>query len=345
MKIPFSKLDRSICLLFVAFIVLLGMACYQQITRSAHASSSDRIFSSTEEHFVTIHDSGEQLTLKTTARTVSEVIKRARLRVDSHDIIEPAPDVAINADNFHINIYRSHPVVVEDGATRKYLLTASHDPASIAKSAGLTLYDGDNIRQVSSNNFLEAGVTTTYRIKRQGGRTITVESNLPFTEESVDDPALDIGQTKLLSLGEEGRKITKYKVNFVNNKEVSRELISETIAKVPVPRRVAKGAKRPIPPEWNTCAGYARAAGVSEADLYVALQLIYRESGCRFWAENTSSGAYGIPQALPGSKMASAGADWKTNPVTQIRWMIGYVNGRYGGWSGAWNWWQAKHWY
>jgi hypothetical protein len=42
-------------------------------------------------------------------------------------------------------------------------------------------------------------------------------------------------------------------------------------------------------------------------------------------------GAYGIPQALPGSKMASAGSDWSWNPVTQVRWMIGYVNGRYGG--------------
>ncbi len=43
------------------------------------------------------------------------------------------------------------------------------------------------------------------------------------------------------------------------------------------------------------------------------------------------SGAYGLPQALPGSKMRSAGSDWRTNPRTQIRWMIGYVNARYGG--------------
>ena len=43
------------------------------------------------------------------------------------------------------------------------------------------------------------------------------------------------------------------------------------------------------------------------------------------------SGAYGIPQALPGDKMASAGADWQSNPVTQVRWMIGYVNSTYGG--------------
>jgi hypothetical protein len=66
-----------------------------------------------------------------------------------------------------------------------------------------------------------------------------------------------------------------------------------------------------------------------------------RESGWKINATNSSSGAYGIPQALPGSKMASAGADWRTNPWTQIRWAIGYVDGRYGGACGAWIYWQA----
>ena len=83
---------------------------------------------------------------------------------------------------------------------------------------------------------------------------------------------------------------------------------------------------------------------MSEADISTAIDLIYHESGCRVNASNPS-GAYGIPQALPGSKMASAGADWETNPVTQIRWMIGYVNGRYGGWSQALSWWYAHGWY
>jgi SLT domain-containing protein len=54
-----------------------------------------------------------------------------------------------------------------------------------------------------------------------------------------------------------------------------------------------------------------------------------KESGWRVNAAN-SSGAYGIPQALPGSKMASAGADWETNPATQIAWGMGYIAGRYG---------------
>ena len=59
----------------------------------------------------------------------------------------------------------------------------------------------------------------------------------------------------------------------------------------------------------------------------------------------SGSGAYGLPQALPGSKMASAGADWRTNPKTQIRWMQGYVNGRYGGSCGALAFHNANGWY
>jgi len=58
--------------------------------------------------------------------------------------------------------------------------------------------------------------------------------------------------------------------------------------------------------------------------------IVARESGWNTYATNPSSGAYGIPQALPPGKMASAGADWRTNPFTQIRWMVGYIRGRWG---------------
>jgi hypothetical protein len=60
------------------------------------------------------------------------------------------------------------------------------------------------------------------------------------------------------------------------------------------------------------------------------LALWNRESGWLYDAQNTSSGAYGIPQALPGDKMASAGADWLTDPATQIKWGLGYISQVYG---------------
>ncbi len=69
-----------------------------------------------------------------------------------------------------------------------------------------------------------------------------------------------------------------------------------------------------------------------------------RESGWRYNAEN-ASGAYGIPQALPGDKMASAGSDWQTNPATQIKWGLGYIKSVYGTPCDAWSFWQGHDYY
>ncbi|MFI6929393.1 transglycosylase SLT domain-containing protein [Streptomyces sp. NPDC050287] len=74
-------------------------------------------------------------------------------------------------------------------------------------------------------------------------------------------------------------------------------------------------------------------------------KIVDHESGWNTTATNSSSGAYGLVQALPGSKMASAGADWKTNPATQIKWGLNYMNSRYGSPAGAWAFWQANGWY
>jgi hypothetical protein len=73
--------------------------------------------------------------------------------------------------------------------------------------------------------------------------------------------------------------------------------------------------------------------------------IVDHESGWNYKASNPSSGAYGLMQALPGSKMSSAGADWKTNPATQIKWGLNYMDSRYGGPCGAWEFWQANNWY
>jgi hypothetical protein len=81
-------------------------------------------------------------------------------------------------------------------------------------------------------------------------------------------------------------------------------------------------------------------------DQFGCLDSLYMsESGWRVDADNPYSSAYGIPQALPGEKMASAGADWATNPVTQIRWGLGYIQDRYGSPCGAWSFKQGNNWY
>ncbi|WP_405853366.1 lytic transglycosylase domain-containing protein [Streptomyces sp. NBC_00090] len=74
-------------------------------------------------------------------------------------------------------------------------------------------------------------------------------------------------------------------------------------------------------------------------------KIVEHESNWNHTATNSSSGAYGLVQALPASKMSSAGSDWKTNPATQIKWGLEYMNERYGSPNAAWAFWQANGWY
>ena len=339
------KVDRF--LVIATFLMLIfGLACFFKINAgSTYAEGEDESFVESDEHFVTFYDGGDKLTVKTEARTVGEALSRAGYIINSGDIVEPKLEDPINSDNFFINIHRARPVLVRDGGVEKYVMTASYDLKKIVADAGFDLYDGDEVKLMPNVFSLETGTASIYQITRNGGRTITIEEEIPFGEEKVPDYNLATGSSEVRQLGEIGAKRSYYNVQYKNGEEVSRELVREEIVRQPVSRIVAVGAKKSIPPERETCASWARQAGVSEADLPNAIDLIYRESGCRVDAANASSGAYGIPQALPGSKMASAGADWQSNPVTQIRWMIGYVNGRYGGWSQALSWWYAHGWY
>ena len=338
------KIDQALVLVVMLIVAVVFGLLFKFSARSTFAEG-DGVYTESVAHFVTFYDEDSKLVVKTEAKTVAEALARADIVVNDGDIVEPKLDSEINADNFFINIYRARPVVVKDGTTEKYLMTASYDMNTIAEEAGLTLYDGDEVALVPNTYFLEAGSANIYQVTRNGGRTLTIEEEIPFTEEKVTDYNMAAGESEVRQLGEVGMKRVKYNVLYKNNEEVSRELIGEEVVRQPVARVVAVGAKKSVRPEQETCANWARQAGVSEADLPYAIDLIYRESGCRYDARNASTGAYGIPQALPGGKMASAGADWETNPVTQIRWMAGYVTGRYGGWAQAINFWYAHGWY
>jgi hypothetical protein len=135
---------------------------------------------------------------------------------------------------------------------------------------------------------------------------------------------------------------------------------------VPATRSVAAPAKLPIAPApiaaipiertltaLPAIAGtprqiaYAVAvrAGFSAQQWSCLSQLWQQESKFQTTVRNGRSGAYGIPQALPASRMASAGADWRTNPVTQIQWGLRYISSRYGTPCTAWSHWKRDRWY
>lgn len=118
-------------------------------------------------------------------------------------------------------------------------------------------------------------------------------------------------------------------------------------------RAAANAASRsvtraPLAPVTDTSPSAVRALArtMVPADQWASFDaVISHESSWNLHATNPSSGAYGLGQALPGSKMASVASDWRTNPVTQLTWTLKYMNDRYGSPNAAWAFWQTHHWY
>jgi hypothetical protein len=185
-------------------------------------------------------------------------------------------------------------------------------------------------------------------VTREGQQIATTEEEVPAPIEYVDDPALPKGQTAEREPGALGKRVVTYDIKLENGLEVSRTKLQEIVTVQPQRKLIARGTKIVISnPSENVKIGERLAAGRgwTGEQWFCLYQLWQKESGWRTTAGNPSSGAYGIPQALPGGKMASAGADWATNPATQITWGMGYIAGRYGTPCSAWATSQARGWY
>ncbi|MBQ3348463.1 G5 domain-containing protein [Candidatus Saccharibacteria bacterium] len=238
-----SKRTDRILLIATVFILTFTTAfMVNHNNEDTFADSENGVYVESDEYFVTFYDEGEKLTVKTNAATVGEAIKRAGIILNETDIVEPGLDTAIMSNNFYINIHRSRPVVIKDGLNTKYVMTASYDAKTIAREAGITVYDGDEIKMVTAMDFLEAGVVNRYEIVRNGGRTVTEEIEIPFEEETVKDYNLEPGTREVRQLGEVGMREMVYEVFYEDNIEVRRELTHESVVREPVNRIVAVGA-------------------------------------------------------------------------------------------------------
>src|SRR5581483_4710573 len=157
-------------------------------------------------------------------------------------------------------------------------------------------------------------------ILAKGSQVITTEETIPALVQSVNDITLSFGTKVVRQQGQPGKKAVTYLITSQKGVEVSRKVIQEAIVQSPVPEIDAIGATIDINGDKTSIMA---AAGISSGDYAYVNFIVSHESGWRPNAANPS-GAYGLCQALPGSKMASAGGDWATNPVTQLRWCTGY---------------------
>lgn len=396
-NLPFYVLSLLIIFLF------FGICAKQQAldARAATDQPQTSESSSDDAHFVTIFDGEEKTVLRSDAKTVGELIKRAQIQISDGDKVEPAEDEEITEDDFNINIYRARDFIVIDGDREVFVRTAATDPATIATDAGVKLLVADVVELVPYDKFLETGMMTAYQVVRaktvafnfngqvtnirtqaktvtdfleeqnidrnpeinwvslsgdtrikdginlsvyfQGKQVITVEETIPFSEKTTMDFSLDYGTRKVTQVGVPGKKSVVYDIEMRDGKEISRQFISEVVTLAPVEQQVTVGMKVVLPAGSHE--DWMATVGISPSDYGYVNFIIEHESHWNPLSRNRSSGATGLCQALPGSKMASAGSDWETNPITQLRWCNGYALGRYGSWSAAYEFWIKHHWW
>lgn len=159
------------------------------------------------------------------------------------------------------------------------------------------------------------------------------------------------GTKKVVTEGSEGTALISYTVTLKDGVEVDRQEDMRVVVAEPVDEVVSVGAMT-IPKSSNSGANRALGKEMAAAKYgwtgseWECLNTLWtRESNWRHNASNPTTGAHGIPQALPGSKMGSHGADWATNPATQISWGLSYVKNRYGTPCGAWSFFLQRNWY
>lgn len=228
----------------------------------------------------------------------------------------------------------------------------------------IVIYRGEDTEAVTN---VTIDPSEAYSDKKYKDKIFTEQVEIPFETITKEVSSSESGEndSKILQEGENGIKEITYKAKFLDDVEVqnTREVISEEVIKEPVDKIVQVSAKvtsrsesvsRSATVEAYTGSltdyqEYARqrcyAYGWTDNDFNCLVALWNKESGWNPYAMNSYSGAYGIPQALPAGKMASAGDDYLTNGNTQIEWGLSYISGRYGSPSSAYYHSQTTGWY
>jgi uncharacterized protein YabE (DUF348 family) len=292
---------------------------------------------------VVVEIDGEQRTVWTTALTVEEILAELGLRGEVRT--SASRSAGLDPGELRVSTLKTVHVSV-DGATADVPTTAS-TVREVLTEQGVVLGEYDRV-SVSLDAAAVDGLVVKIDRVVEVPRSETIVQ--PFETVRQDDPGLVIGREVVSQTGHDGAKVITFVAYEVNGVEIARTVLAESVVSPAVAQVVRVGtSSAPTAPPVE--AGTSRAIG---HDLLIArgwdetqwacLDALWsRESGWRVNAQNSSSGAYGIPQAYPGSKMATVGADWQTNPSTQITWGLNYITGRYGTPCDAWAYFQAHN--
>jgi uncharacterized protein YabE (DUF348 family) len=306
---------------------------------------------------------GRRADVWTTAPTVAQAL--AELGYGSSDAVSVSRSRRLPLSPTAVAIRTPQLVSVIHDGTSQEVATTDATVGELLSDLEITVGPADRLSP-APDAALSAG--TVVRIQRVVTRLVSTVHSTAFGTQKHRDSSLFVGTTQVVHPGRSGKVRVTYSVVYLDGKPVGRTKMKTVTLRKAAPRVLAIGAKhRPVhkhaasgtptssdssPPPANVptpSPGSAKAIarqllanrGWGDDEYSCLVTLWDHESGWRVHAANPS-GAYGIPQALPGSKMASAGSDWQDSAETQIKWGLGYIKSRYGTPCGAWSSWQSQ---
>jgi len=303
---------------------------------------------------VTIVDGPMRQKVVTPYQTPERIIKDAGITLYPEDATELSRTDNIIADGAGLQLTIDRATIISlnlYGATTQ-IRTQGTTVGDMLKEKNITLEANDR-----ASVALTTVVTTGLEVKvwREGKQTITAEEVVNFDTEQIRDADRAPGYKEVKTAGVAGLRKVTYEIEIKDGVEVARTEIASLVTKPAVQQVEVIGAKVVLSVAYSADrAAIMTAAGVAVGDQDYAAYIINNENalwcairwqgtnGCASTyyekfagAETSSQVGYGLCQATPGSKMASAGADWRTNVVTQMKWCHRYAMDRYGSWKAA----------
>lgn len=299
---------------------------------------------------------GNNKTFTFSASTTPRAIaNQAGYKIYPEDIVNSIPSqnfLSASAIGEQIVIDRAIPVNVDLYGTKVVLRTHATTVGGLIIEKGIKLVANDQIVPAS-----DTPITSGQQIAfiRTGTKVETVTETIAMPVQTILDNSLAYGTSAVRQQGSSGQQIVTYQIQLKNNIETGRTAIQKLVTKPTVTQIVVVGTS------LSGIKGDMALAGIPPSDYAYVDYIISHESGwcptkwqgqigyCPIYHGTPTASyiGYGLCQATPGYKMASAGEDWGTNPVTQLKWCSAYANsGKFnaygGGWYGAYNYW-LKH--
>lgn len=289
-------------------------------------------------------------------QSAKQIATSAGITLYDEDIatLAKSEDIMSDGAGLILTITRATPFTLTLHGKTNEVRTQAKTVGEMLIEKGLTLGKEDKV-SLNVSTILSSGIAV--RIWREGSQTITVDELIDFEVQKIQDGDQYIGYSAVKTPGEQGSRSVTYEVTIQDGQEVGRTEIASITTLEPTKQVEVVGAKLILTQGYSADRiAIMNAAGIASGDQGYAAYIIDNEnalwcpirwqgtSGCaesyyeKFTgAESSSQVGYGLCQSTPADKMASAGADWRTNPVTQMRWCASYAIGRYGSWLAAYN--------